>query len=450
MAMKNITIVGSGLVGSLLTIYLAKRNYRVNVYERRADMRKQTTDKGRSINLALSDRGLKALSKIGLDEKVKQLAIPMHGRMVHAIDGSTNFQPYGKDGQYINSISRSGLNKLLMDEAEKYTNATIHFNHKSIALDPTTNALIIENELEEQFTTDADLIFSTDGVYSAARNAFQKTERFNYAKEYLEHAYKELSIAADAEGKWQLEKNALHIWPRKNFMLIGLPNLDGTFTLTLFLALKGEYAFEHLQTKETARAFFETYFADALALMPHFDEEFFTNPTSSLVTIKCFPWVYKNKICLLGDAAHAIVPFYGQGMNCGFEDCDVLDDLITQHGEDWQSTLINFQELRKPDADAIAQLALNNFIEMRDLVADSTFLARKKIEATMHSRHPDKFTPLYSLVTFGHTRYSEALRLGNKYNTFFSEKKDLVSLAESLQDENTLAQLDSWVHELQE
>jgi len=448
--MKNITIIGSGLVGSLLSIYMAKRNYKVNVYERRLDMRKQKVDAGRSINLALSDRGLKALHKIGLEDEVRKMTIPMHGRMVHALDGTTNFQPYGKEGQFINSISRGGLNELLMNEAEKYTNTKLHFEHRSLEVDFKTNEVIIEKPGtgNQALSTQSDIVFGTDGAFSAVRTSLTKTDRFNYSQDYLLHGYKELSIPPDANGKWKMEKNALHIWPRKSFMLIALPNLDGSFTVTLFLAFEGEYAFEHLQTPKAARAFFEIHFADALALMPHFEDEFFTNPTSSLATFRCYPWVYGNKICLLGDAAHGVVPFYGQGMNCGFEDCDVLDDLIDKHSDNWNNILPEFQQLRKPDADAIANLALRNFIEMRDLVADENFLTRKKIEKAMHERHPEKFVPLYSLVSFGHTRYSEAQRLGQLHDTFFSRQTNLKQIAATLHQPETQQRLDAWVEEI--
>jgi kynurenine 3-monooxygenase len=448
--MKNITIIGSGLVGSLLSIYMAKRNYHVNVYERRPDMRKQKVDAGRSINLALSDRGLKALHKVGLEDEVRKMTIPMHGRMVHALDGSTNFQPYGKEGQFINSISRGGLNELLMNEAEKYANTKFYFEHRSLEVDFKTNEVIIDKPGTQHLalSTQSDIVFGTDGAFSAVRTSLAKTDRFNYSQDYLLHGYKELSIPPAPNGKWQMEKNALHIWPRKSFMLIALPNLDGSFTVTLFLAFEGEYSFEHLQTPKAVRAFFETHFADALALMPHFDKEFFTNPSSSLATFRCYPWVYENKICLLGDAAHGVVPFYGQGMNCGFEDCDVLDDLMTQHKEDWNKILPEFQQLRKPDADAIANLALRNFIEMRDLVADENFLTRKKIEKAMHERHPDKFVPLYALVTFGHTRYSEAQRLGQLHDTFFSRQTNLKEIAATLHTLETQKVLDAWVEEI--
>lgn len=455
--MKKITIIGAGLVGALLSVYLARRRYQVTVYERRADMRVGKVEAGRSINLALSDRGLKALHKVGLANQVQKLIIPMHGRMIHHLDGSIHFQPYGTAGQHINSISRAGLNELLLNEVEKYPDVCIRFEHRATEIDFKSHEVVIEapttphNTRLSTYYTQSDLIFAADGAYSAVRLSLIKTDRFNFSQEYLEHGYKELSIPPSANGQWQMEKNALHIWPRRSFMLIALPNLDGSFTVTLFLAYQGHPdSFEYLTTPREARAFFEKYFPDALALMPHFEEEFFTHPTSSLATFRCFPWVYHNKICLLGDAAHGIVPFFGQGMNCGFEDCDVLDDLIEQHQPHWPVILHTFQQLRKPDADAIATLALRNFIEMRDWVADENFLVRREIERAMHHRHPRRFIPLYSLVSFGHTRYSEALRLATIYDDFFSKKNNLKEIADTLHTSDTQKILDSWVDEIEQ
>jgi len=445
--MKNVSVIGSGLVGSMLALYLAKKNYNVKVYERRPDMRKQKTDGGRSINLALSDRGLKALNKLGLEAEVRKMAIPMHGRMIHGIDGSLNYQPYGKEGQFINSISRGGLNELLMNEAEKFPNVQFLFEHKSVDVDFKLNEVLVEYH-DTKIKTQSDLIFGTDGAFSAVRNAMMKTERFNYSQEYLPHSYKELNMQPDSTGNWKMEKNALHIWPRKSFMLIALPNLDGSFTCTLFLAHEGAVSFQALQTEEQVTQFFKENFPDTIELMPNYIEEFFGNPTSSLVTVRCFPWTANNKICLLGDAAHAIVPFYGQGMNCGFEDCGVLDDLMNKYAENHTEILHQFETLRKPDGDAIAALALRNFIEMRDLVADENFLTRKKIEKVMHERHPQHFTPLYSLVTFGHTRYSEAQRLGQLHDIFFSQKNNLKEIAATLDKAETLQIIDGWVEEL--
>lgn len=410
---KNIAIVGAGLVGSLLSIYLSKRGYSVTVIERRPDMRSQQVDGGRSINLALSNRGIKPLEEVGLAGAIRKLAIPMHGRMIHDIKGHLNFQPYGKKGQFINSISRSELNIMLMTEAEK-TGVKFLFSLRcgSIGFDDTSIVTIANTGAvsKQQF----DLIIGADGAFSAVRDAMRITDRFNFSQQYIDHGYKELVIPPGKNGEFLIEKNALHIWPRDRYMLIALPNPDGNFTCTLFYPFEGEQSFEKLKTENEVRIFFESNFPDATQIMPTLTSDFFGNPTSSLVTIHCFPWL-KNNTLLIGDAAHGIVPFYGQGMNAGFEDCRVLNRLLDQHDDDWGKVLPEFQNLRKPDTDAIAQLALDNFIEMRDLVANEDFILRKKIEAKLHELYPDKWIPLYSMVTFhDEMRYSEALRIGQK------------------------------------
>lgn len=410
---KHIAITGAGLVGSLLAIYLKNRGYQVSVFERRNDMRKTAGYEGRSINLALSNRGIRALEEVGLAEELKKEAIPMHGRMIHDLQGNLNFQPYGKAGQYINSISRSGLNKVLMTKAESL-GVEFHFEQRITAVDFDKTELTIQNSTFNIQHLPFDLIIGSDGAFSAVRLAMQFTDQFNFSQNYIEHGYKELYIPAGAAGSFQLEKNALHIWPRESFMLIALPNPDGSFTLTLFFPFTGETSFESLSTKEKVKDFFKSVFPDAYSLMPHLEEEFFQNPSSSLVTMRCYPWV-RNKTLLIGDAAHAIVPFYGQGMNAGFEDCHILNQLLDKFSDDWDQALPSFQELRKPNADAIAKLALDNFVEMRDLVNDADFILRKKIESKLHELFPEKWIPLYSMVTFHENiPYSVAYETGQK------------------------------------
>ncbi len=433
---KDITIIGAGLVGSLLSIYLSKRGYKVRVYERRGDMRKEKMTAGRSINLALSDRGLLALEKLGLADEIKKIAIPMHGRFIHNLDGSTAFQPYGKEGQYINSVSRATLNMRLMDLAEQQ-GVEILFHHKCTTIDWKKNTISFERthdshllaealakegltlahrSLGEGGTHDFDLLFGADGAFSAARLQHQlQHDKFDYHQYYIDCGYKELTIPPATTGEFAMEINALHIWPRKDYMLIALPNLDKTFTCTLFFPFEGEQSFSRLDTEEKVKTFFEKTFRDAAPLMPDYVHEFFNNPTSSLVTVKCHPWVREDKFALIGDAAHAIVPFFGQGMNCGFEDCRILDELIDKYSGDWATILPEYQQLRKPDADAIADLAVNNFTEMRDKTADPRFLLQKKIEARLHEKYPDKWIPAYSQVTFSpQIRYSEALKRGQQ------------------------------------
>jgi kynurenine 3-monooxygenase len=428
---KHIAIVGAGLVGSLLSIYLVKRGYKVSVFERRSDMRKSNADVGRSINLALSTRGIKALEEVGLAEEVRKVAIPMHGRMIHDPQGNINFLPYGIEGQFINSISRSGLNIVLMNAAEKQ-GATIHFNHRCNSVDFDNTTLTLHtNESTTPQILNFDYIIGSDGAFSAVRSALQLTDRCNYSQYYIDHGYKELHIPAGKKGSFLIEKNALHIWPRESFMMIALPNPDASFTCTLFFPFEGERSFSSLKNNDEVLRFFKTTFPDAVKIMPELIEDYNSNPTSSLVTVKCFPWL-KNKTLLIGDAAHAIVPFYGQGMNAGFEDCRVLNQLLSLHNDDISKAFSVFQRQRKPDADAIAQLALDNFIEMRDLVTDPEFLLRKRIEAKLHALYPQQWIPLYSMVTFhDHIRYSEALTTGQKQKKVMDEVLSKPGIAEN-------------------
>lgn len=420
MAEKQI-IIGAGLVGSLHAVYLAKRGVNVEMYERRPDMRTVDISAGRSINLAISHRGLKALDRVGLKDKVLEMVIPMPGRMIHDIEGNTNFQPYGKEGQHINSVSRGGLNALLMSEAEK-AGIKVHFNQRCVNMDLDAGKATFRDEVSgEVAEVTADHIYGTDGAFSEVRGAMMKTDRFDYSQTYLKHGYKELSIPATENGGFRLEKNALHIWPRGGYMLIALPNLDGSFTVSLFLAFEGKYAFENLNTEQEVLDFFNEVFPDVVPHMPTLVEDFFGNPTSSLCTIRCFPWKYKDKALIFGDASHAIVPFYGQGMVSGFEDCFVFDQLADDHWNDKEVLFDEFQNSRKPDDDAIADLALRNFVEMRDSVADPKFLLRKQIEKQLSAKHPDKWTPLYEMVTFSEMRYSEALSRGKEQDKIMNE-----------------------------
>ena len=428
---KKVTIVGAGLVGSLLSIYLAKKGYTVSIYERRADMRKITMAAGRSINLALSDRGWRGLEGVGIADDIKKIAIPMYGRFIHHRDGSTAYQPYGKDQQAIYSVSRADINMKLMDLAEAQPNVAIHFDERCTNIDRQNLHAVFEHNQSKQVTnTSADLLFGADGAFAASRLNMQlQSDRFEYNQHYIDCGYKELIIPPGKDGAFLMEKNALHIWPRGSFMMIALPNPDGNFTCTLFLPFEGEKSFANLKTKEQVEQFFANEFPDAVPLMPTLVEDFMHNPTSSLVTVKCFPWVFDDKIALIGDAAHAIVPFYGQGMNCGFEDCVVLNELIEQHQENWPAILTDYQKLRKPDGDAIADLAVANFVEMRDKTADPKFLLQKKIEARFSEKHPDKWIPLYSMVTYSpHIRYSTALKEGIKQQAVMDQVMELPNI----------------------
>lgn len=463
--MQKIIIIGAGLVGSLLAVYMAKKGYKVRVYERRPDMRQQDIEGNRSINLALSDRGWRALEAVGLADDVQNIAIPMFGRMVHTEDGAQNFQPYGKSGQAICSVSRSELNKILMNAADAMPNVRFYFNIGCTKIDLKNNTVHLQDVNKGyQYIKTADVIFGADGAFSKVRSGMQRTIGFNYSQEFLPHGYKELSIPPTAEGKHIIDKNALHIWPRKSYMLIALPNPDGSFTCTLFLAYKGNPSFELLETPEAVQAFFEQHFASALKHMPNLTEEFFQNPTSSLVTIRCNPWVKNNRFALIGDASHAIVPFYGQGMNSGFEDCYVFNQVVNKYiatasspdgseeatAIDWPAILQDYQALRIPDANAIADLALRNFIEMRDLVIDDNFLLRKRIEKQLQEKYNDKYLPLYSMVTFSDMRYSEALAMGKQQDKYFNELLAQPNIEEKWQAGDLEAHLDNMVAQLME
>ncbi len=426
---NHIIILGAGLCGSMLAIYLAKRGFQVSVFEKRPDLRKSELAAGRSINLALSHRGLKCFEQIGLIDKVRQLAIPMHGRTMHDLEGNLTFQPYGKQGQFINSISRSGLNALLLDAAEE-AGATLYFGQACKNVDIKT----AEVWLEDGRNFKADFIFGADGAFSILRSKLMRNDRFNYSQHFIEHGYKELSFPAKA-GEFSIEPNSLHIWPRGGFMMIALPNLDKSFTVTLFLPFEGANSFEHLDTPENLKAFFQQYFPDSLENLPDLQEQFQHNPTSSLVTVKCYPW-HRAKAMVIGDAAHAIVPFYGQGMNAAFEDCYVLNSMMDDFDGDWEALASRFQQVRKPDADAIADLALHNFIEMRDSVADEAFLLQKKIEARLHQAYPDKWIPLYTMVTFSDLRYSEALKRGRVQDAVMKEYMSKADFSHNPEEEN--------------
>ncbi|MFD2513849.1 FAD-dependent oxidoreductase [Pontibacter locisalis] len=432
---KNIAIMGAGLVGSLLSLYLAKRGHKVDLYERRPDMRKTIIDGGRSINLALSDRGWRALRAIGIEEDVRKVAVPMYGRMMHDEQGNLTYQPYGKEGQAIYSVSRGGLNVALMNLSEPNEDITYHFNQQALDVNLRTNEVQLRNiETDAVETIQPELLFGADGAFSVVRGAMQKTERFNYEQSYLEYGYKELTIPPAAGGEWVLEKNALHIWPRGSYMMIALPNIDGSFTCTLFFPYEGERSFAAIKNDTDLLNFFLEVFPDAVALMPNLAEDYFSNPIGSLVTVKCFPWSYNGKSLLIGDASHAVVPFYGQGMNAGFEDITVLDRMLDKFdGENWEALFKEFESKRKPDADAIADLAVMNFFEMRDKVADPRFLLRKKIETKISEQYPDKWIPLYSMVTFSDFPYSYAMETGRKQDKIM---KKVMKHIQSIEDYN--------------
>ena len=424
--MEKIVVVGAGLVGSLHAILMAQKGFKVEVYERRPDMREIELQGGRSINLALSTRGWKAIQMAGIAEQIEDISIPMTGRLMHSLEGELTYQAYGKEGEAIYSVSRGELNKRLLLEASKHENVSFYFNHKCEDLDINSNTLhFTDTQSGAAKEVKADRIFGTDGAFSAVRTRLMKTDRFNFSQQYLKHGYKELLLPANPDGTHQIEKKALHIWPRGEFMLIALPNDDGSYTCTLFFPYDGKYSFNSLQTEDQVNHFFKETFPDFYNLMPNVAEEYFQNPTSSLVIIRCEPWNHSDKILLMGDSSHAIVPFYGQGMNSGFEDCSVFSEMFDQYNGDWSKVFPEFAKTRKPDGDAIADLALQNYIEMRDLVGDEMFLLRKKIEKKIFDKYPDQWMPLYSQVTFSHIRYSEALAAGKRQEKIMDEVMEM-------------------------
>ncbi len=431
---KNIAVVGSGLVGSLLAIYLRNRGHEVDVYDRRPDIR-TIEFSGRSINLAMSLRGWLALEEVGIADEVKKLAIRMDKRAIHIPGKPLYFQPYGKEGEAIYSISRGVLNKKMIELAEKVGTRFI-FESKvwDINLDEATiHTGKTENDARE--SRKYDCVFGADGAFSRVRHKMQRQSRFNYSQEFLKTGYKELTIPANRDGTHKLEKHSLHIWPRGEFMLIALPNLDGSFTCTLFMPFEGKNSFEMLDTEDKVQQFFEHHFPDVVEDIPSLLPEFSRNPTSALVTIRCFPWTYSDKVALVGDAAHAIVPFYGQGMNAGFEDIRMLNHLMNIHEDDWDTIFRQYEAGRKPNADAIAELSFRNFMEMSTKTADTGFLLRKKIENRFAEKHPDKWQPLYSRVTFSERPYAEALAEGDRQRAIMDRIMEIEDIEERWEDE---------------
>ncbi len=429
----KVTLVGAGLNGPLLALGLVKRGFDVEIYERRPDMRRVKISAGRSINLALSTRGIYALSEAGLWQGMQRIIIPMKGRMMHSTDSKLTFQAYGKDeSEVINSISRSELNVVLLSAAEA-VGVRIHFERRCTGIGFKTRRLSLRNEASgKEDGAEYQVVIGCDGSASAIRGAMLRLSRFNFSQEYLNYGYKELTIPAGPDGKHVLEVNALHIWPRGNHMLIALPNIDGTFACILFLPFEGTDSFEKLTTKTAVQDFFQSRLPDAVPLMPDLAELFCTNPTGAMVTIKCSPWHVDDQALLLGDAAHAIVPFFGQGINCGFEDCTILLELLDRHGADWDKVFREFEQARKINTDAIADMAIENFVEMRDRVGDRRFLLRKQVELALEAKYPRRFVPKYAMVTFHRVPYATALQRGQVQERMLAELCEGIERVEDL------------------
>ncbi|NEP01032.1 MAG: FAD-dependent monooxygenase [Symploca sp. SIO2E9] len=419
--MEHAIIVGAGLVGSLLSLYLARADFKVSIFERNSDPRQVNLQAGKSINITLCERGFQALDAVGVGNLVRELCIPLYGRIIHSKDGQCTYQPYGNNQEAIYTIGREDLSRVLLDFSQKYKNIDFYFQQKCIGIDLQTATLELQ-ELNKGIITQVQgqRIFAADGAYSAIRQKMQRLKRFNYSQEYLEQGYREIIIPASTEGSWLLEKNAIHIWPRDNFMLIGFPNLDGSFSLSLHLPYVGKISHESIKTYENIQNLFETYFSDILPLVKSSLKDYCTKPIGDMITVKCFPWTYQDKAALIGDACHAIFPYYGQGANAGFEDCQILIKCMEKHPGDWQTIFQTYEKLRKQNMDVIAHLCSEHFRILRKLVGDPKFLLRNKIERKIQKMYPER-SSLYHNITFTCMPYAEALRIEQK-NRFVIDK----------------------------
>ncbi|KAI8919065.1 hypothetical protein DFJ77DRAFT_452922 [Powellomyces hirtus] len=436
----SVAIVGGGLVGSLAAVYCAKRGWKVDVYEARRDPRLESVDSGRSINLALSVRGISALKKAGVDEKILSNMIPMKGRLIHSMDGKLSSQPYGIFGECINSVDRMMMNKHLLDSAEAYPNVKLHFHHELNQCDFDNQKATFTKKDGSSVTVKADLMIGADGVYSRTRQQLMRKSRINFSQQYIDHAWVELTIPPTAEGEYAMDAHHLHIWPRQTFMMIALPNLDKSFTVTLFMPWS---KFDAIKTEQDLLTFFRDTFPDSIPFMGEqlLVANYFKNIKGSLAQIKCRPYHYQDKVIIIGDAAHAMVPFYGQGMNCGMEDCIVLDDMFTKHLGDLSSpaslgpsgpavaaALEEYSENRNPDAEAMCDLAMYNYVEMRSSVTKPEYLFRKKVEGWLHKIFPKTIIPLYTMVSFSRIPYAEALRRWNRQTAWFDGARTIGQL----------------------
>ncbi|XP_068752463.1 kynurenine 3-monooxygenase-like [Montipora capricornis] len=411
---RKVAVVGGGLAGALMAVYMAKRGFKVDIYEARKDPRGEQASRGRSVNLAFSVRGIESLKAVGAEGPVLSLGIPMHARMIHSHSGKTTPIPYGKKGQFLLSVERQKVNKDLLSVAETYPGVNLHFEHKLIAADLERGHLSFRchGNDAQRLEVDVDLVIGSDGAYSAVRKELMKRPRFNFSQEYIPHGYKELSLAPTEDGEFAMAVNYLHIWPRQTFMMIALPNQDKSFTCTLFLPFE---RFDEMETKEDVLDFFQTEFPDFLALMGEekLVEEFFRNPTSPMISVKCNPYHVKDKVVIIGDAAHAMVPFYGQGTNCAFEDCLVFDGLLEKHNDNLGAVLAEYSRTRNKDVEAMCDLAMYNYIEMRSLVTSPVFLMKKKLFNFLHWSMPNTFIPLYTMVSFTQIPYHTVIERSN-------------------------------------
>ena len=439
---KEITIVGAGLVGSLCSLYMTNRGYKVNVFERRNDLRSEIITAGKSINLALSKRGWTSLEQAGIANQVMKIAIPVYKRIMHDNKGKLTEQPYGNKDEAIYSVSRAQMNVLMMDLAEK-NGAKLHFNEKCIDVDFEQSIVTFENtESKKNQNVKSDFLIGADGAFSVVRKKMVNKYKHDYDYNEIDHDYKELLIPAGKNNSYLLDKNALHIWPRGDFMLMALANLDGSFTCTLFAPKKGLNSFEGLNKKEEVEAYFANIFPDFFELVPNLYEQWLLNPTSSLGIVRTFPWHIKDTTLIIGDAAHATVPFYGQGMNCGFEDCRILNNFLDKY-DNLSTCFENFSNERKPNGDGVQELSMHNFIVMRDKTADPKFLLQKKIEKKFSNLYPNKWTPLYSMVSFTNISYSEAWEIGMRQEKMMQKIMQYPNIENVWDDDEIMREMQS-------
>jgi kynurenine 3-monooxygenase len=416
---QKIIVMGAGLGGTTMAVLLARRGHQVAVYEGRPDPRRLAVAAAPparavyrpSINITLCPRGLRTLDLIGAGDVVRKMAVPAYGRIVHTEGGLRSHQPYGSSNEALYSILREKLLMQLLSVAEPHGNITFHFNEKCTGVDLATATVELKNTVSGAVShVSGDRLIAVDGAFSAVRWQMQRQNRFNLSQEYLDCGYREMTAPALSSRGWTGERNALHFWPRGRFMLMAAPNVDGSFTVTLYMPIEGSLSLESIRTEEDLFRLFEEFFPDALPELPNLTSEYFARPYNTLLTIRCSPWIYKDKVALLGDAAHAIVPFYGQGANACFDDCAVLDECIGRHGDDWGAALLEYQQIRKPNMDLMADLSIKNLAELQDHVGDPRFQLRKEIERRVHQRYPESFASLYWKVTFSSMSYVEALK----------------------------------------
>jgi len=442
---ENAIIVGGGLVGCLLAVYLSKRGYRVDVFDRNPDPRGAQANPGRAINLTICDRGFKALDKVGAGDLVRRISVPAYGRMIHSLNGELNYQPYGNNGEAIYSVLRTDLGTTLMEFAEQQPNVEFHFDQKCVGLElEPLKVEFEENGSSRRKRWEAARVFGADGTFSAVRTLMQRMSRFNYSQEYLDQGYKELPVPESSQAAWSREKKVLHMWPRGRYVLLGFPNTDGSFTCSLHMPFEGNPSYASIKTANDVTAFFRAEFPDVVDEISDLVEKYFAHPPNPMLTVRCAPWTFEGKVALIGDAAHVLFPYYGQGANAGFEDCEFLMTCLEKHGDNWQATFQEYEQTRKPNMDAIADMCAEHYVELRDLVGDSQFLLRKSVERKVNQMCPEKYVPLYSMIAFSDMSYREALRRDQEQRRIIDQLMRL----DDLENKMLSGKIEEFIHDL--